>query len=81
MLGLQKGELLRRFDALGHDPLFEALAHRNDGTDDGIAGIAVDVLHERLVDLERVDRETPQIAQTGIAGAKVIDGNLHAEVL
>ena len=45
-LGLQKGELWTRFDALGHDPLFEAHAHPNDGTDDGLASIAVDVLHE-----------------------------------
>ena len=46
VMGLQEGELFPRFDALGHDPLFEAHAHRDDGTDDGLAGIAVDVLHE-----------------------------------
>ena len=31
VMGLQEGELFPRFDALGHDPLFEAHAHRDAG--------------------------------------------------
>ncbi len=81
-MGLQEGELLSRFNTLSHHPLFETLADRNNGGDDnGFLGSAADVVDERLVDLERIDRKTPQIAQTGIAGAKVIDGNLYSEVL
>ena len=59
----QESPLLRRFDAFGHNLLLGAYAHCNNGADDSLAAIAVNIVHERLVDLERVDRETPQVAQ------------------
>src|SRR5208282_4028115 len=35
-------------------------------------------MHERAVDLERVDRQAREAAQGGIAGAKIVDRELHA---
>jgi hypothetical protein len=44
----------------------------------GPAGHAVD---ERLVDLEGVDGEAAQVGQGRVAGAEVVDGQVHAERL
>ncbi len=44
----------------------------------GIGGQATD---KRAVDLQLIDREALQVAETGVAGAEVIDGDLHAERL
>src|SRR5512135_1246117 len=43
------------------------------------AFVGLDIAHERLVDLELVHRQLLQIAQAGEAGAKVVDGELHAQ--
>lgn len=45
VMRLQESELLLRFDALGHDSLLEARAHRNDRTDGGLTNLVVDSLH------------------------------------
>ena len=48
---------------------------------DCIVRIGGQVSHERAINLELVDWETFQIAKTGIAGAKIVDGNLHPKRL
>jgi len=42
--------------------ILEDESYYNDGADDGVIGIAVDFLYERLAYLELVDREALQIA-------------------
>ena len=79
-LRTQVGELPMRLDTLCHDPQFEAFAHGDDGIhQQGFLRIILDILYERLVDLERIDRKTLQVTEAGITGAKVVDGNLHTE--
>src|SRR6202043_3226507 len=80
LLGPKEDELLLRLHALGDDPLLQALAHADRFADDGsIVWVGGDPLHERLVDLEGVDRKPLQLAQAGITSAEVIDGKLHPE--
>jgi hypothetical protein len=40
-----------------------------------------DVLHESTVDLDDVDAELTQVAERGIAGAEIVDGDAAAEIL
>ncbi len=43
--------------------------------------VLVDPIDERTVDLEAVDRQSREIAQARIAGAEIVDRDLHAEGL
>src|SRR5829696_1133559 len=45
-----------------------------------VAGVA-EPLHERAVDLEDVDREPVQVAERGVAGAEVVDGQPRPQAL
>ena len=40
-----------------------------------------DAVHEGLVHLQHVDRQLPQVAEGGVPGAEVVDGQLHADGL
>ena len=40
-----------------------------------------DVLHEGAVDLDDIDAELAQVAERGVAGAEIVDGNAAAEIL
>src|SRR5450759_5195180 len=72
--GLKKSELLFCLHALGNHPMFETSSHVDHCTDNrGIVGIEKEIVHERLVDLQGVDRELRQVAQARVAGAEVID--------
>ena len=42
-------------------------------------GVGIHPVDEGAVDLQRVDRELPQIAQRGIARAEVVDADLDAQ--
>ena len=42
------------------------------------AAIARHSVDETLVDLQTMNSEPPQIIQRRVAGAEIIDGNLHA---
>ena len=42
--------------------------------------LLLDLLHELAVDLHAVDREAAQVAERGVAGAEVVDGDAHAEL-
>ena len=47
----------------------------------GLAGVGVHDVHERLVDLQDVDRELLDVVQRRVAGAEVVDREQHAERL
>ena len=61
----QELELRFGLDAFGDDLEPQAVRHLDDGVDDrGIVAIDGHVAHERLVDLQRVDRELLQRADS-----------------
>src|ERR1700722_6377587 len=79
MTRMKKFQLFECLHALCNDSHFEASGHaKHRGDDGGVFISAVDLRHEGLVDLQRIDWEFPQIAQTGIAGAKIVDCHLHS---
>src|SRR5574341_1852808 len=51
------------------------------GRDGGIGGVGVDVAHEGLVDLQRVDGECLEIAERRVTGTEVVDGDPHPQSL
>src|SRR5690606_244818 len=60
----QERELSLVLDAFGDDLELEAVTHLNDRIDDrGVVAIDGHVAHERLIDLERADRELLKRAQ------------------
>ena len=76
----QRDELLLGLDAFGGDAQAERVGQTDDRRDDrGVAGIGAEAAHERTVDLHGVDREPLQVAERGVAGAEVVDRELHAE--
>ena len=59
----------------------EAAGHADDGGDDGaVGGARFDLLHELLIDLHAVDREAAQVVERRVAGAEIVDGDLHAHL-
>src|SRR5438105_2955461 len=59
---LQEFQLLGGLHALRDGLEMQALGHGDDGDDDGgVVGVAADAAHERLVDLERVNREALEV--------------------
>lgn len=49
--------------------------------DGGVLGVGAEVLDEGAIDFERVDGEAFEVGEGGVAGAKVIDGELDADVV
>src|SRR5262245_13235553 len=75
-------ELLLRLDALGHDLELEAVGEADDRErDHRVLRVGGDVAHERVVDLERVDREALEVGEARVPRAEVVDRDLHARVL
>src|SRR5437764_2177228 len=72
--GAQKQMLLGRLDALRRHLHAETAAEADHGMDDGggIGGL-LDRAHETGIDLELVERKTPQIKQTGIPSAEIVE--------
>ena len=76
----EKGKLCCGFYAFRDDGDIQAVSHRDDrGDQRRISGITGQVADEGLVDLERADRVAFQIAQAGVTGAEIVDGDGHAE--
>ena len=68
--------------ALRHQLQAQRAAQRNDGARDGhVRRIGEQFAHEGAVDLELVDVEALEVRQAGIAGAKVIDRQMHPQRL
>ena len=49
--------------------------------DGGVLRVVAEAAHEGLVDLQHVHREPPQVRERRVAGAEVVDRQLHAERL
>src|SRR5690606_13837799 len=78
----QQLELTARFDPLGDHLEAQALGERDDRLGDrGVVRIGGDVLDERLVDLERLDREALEVQRRRVAGAEVVDREADAETV
>src|SRR5665647_1108555 len=81
MLSQKKCVLLRCFHTLRNEAELEAFTQADHGTDDGgIVLVAGHPAHERLVDLQGIDRKLPQITQAGVTNAEVIDRKLYTQV-
>src|SRR4029079_3884424 len=73
-------ELAAGLDPRGHHAQAEGAAQADDGRDDrGVLGVLAQPVDERPVDLQHVDREPLEVAQGGVTGAEVVDGETHPE--
>ena len=71
--------MVGRFDAFGDDLMPESGAEADHAFDDGqIVRIPQHVVHERLVDLQGIDRQLAQVGEGGEAGAEVVQRKAHA---
>jgi hypothetical protein len=41
--------------------------------------IGPEIAHERLIDLDLVERKAPEVTQAGVAGAEIVHRNAHTE--
>jgi len=70
------------FDALGDDLELQVVRKVDDGEDDRrVPDVRGDVVDERPVDLQLVERKALQIRKARVPGAEIIYGDLHAETL
>jgi hypothetical protein len=75
----QLAVLAHRLDSLGHNVEAKTVAECDDRFRiSRTLRFPVDAFDEVLVDLENFDREAPQIAEGGLACAKVVDGDGHS---
>src|SRR5712691_1182889 len=80
--GGQELELLLALHALRHHPQLQGVRERDDGGGDGgVVGVARDVAHEGLIDLEGVDGQALEIAQRRVADPEVVDGDADPQRL
>lgn len=71
--------LMAGFYTFGHHAQTKLMPKIDDRLDDGkISGRVEHVSHERAVDLQTVERNPVQIAETRVAGAKVVERELDA---
>src|ERR1700737_574243 len=78
--GAQPVELVHGFDAFRRGRDVEAAAKAGDRPHDRNAiGTIRQILHERAIDLDLVERKAPEIAEAGISGAEIIHGNADPE--
>ncbi len=78
----QEPHLLTGFNALGQDAEAQAFRHRRDsGRDGGVALAAVHVTDKRAIDLEKIDGKVPEVIQGRVTRAKIVDGQIHADLL
>src|SRR5581483_10061478 len=73
--------LRRMLDALRHGRQAERIREAQDRVDERLVRILADELvHERLRNLQRLDRELREPAQRRVARAEVVDRQPHSEV-
>ena len=76
---LQKAQMLFGFYAFGYDLKAQAVAHGNNGADDGgIISVVEEIRDKRAVYFYPLEREPLQVTQRRVAYAEVIDGYDHA---
>ena len=75
----QGGELAWSFDALSDDFQIEVTTDLNDrgGNRHPFVDLA-QWLYERFVDLKNPNGKADEVAQRGVSGSKVIDGEMHS---
>ena len=74
--------LLFALDAFGDDGEVQLVPEADDHFGDaGAVSTVADVVDERAVDLQAVDRQAVKIRERGEAGAEVVDGNGDAQRL
>src|SRR5256885_1894299 len=79
---LQVQKLLRGFHAFRDDFKAQSAAQCQRGLDNrGSPGVLVHGLYEAAIDLDQVEGKAVQVGKAGMAGAKVIDGEIHAQRL
>ena len=67
-------------DALRLDGQPEGVSHGDDRRDDRqVVGVAGNVAHERLVDLELVDRESLEVRKRRIARAEIVEREFKSQ--
>jgi hypothetical protein len=75
-------ELAAGFDAFGENRHIHAFADREHGADDGTRlGAVFDLVHERAVELDLVEREGSQRFQRRVTGTEVIERDGHTQRL
>src|SRR6185295_5723002 len=76
---VQEGKLGIVLDAFGENFDPEAARQPDDGAHDRrVVVVRGDVPNERLVDLERIQRQTLEVAQARVTRAEVVDRNGNA---
>src|SRR5439155_20440219 len=76
---LQLARLVVALDTFGDYAGIECSRQSQDALDDGGTVGKHQALHERPIDLERVDRKLVQVAQRRIPGPEVVEIDFHAE--
>lgn len=77
--GLQERELFACFDALGNHLSLELLADVNYGGEErSVIWIGRGLLDKGPLNFQNFNRKPPETAEAGIAGAKVIHGEVYA---
>ena len=72
-LGYGEVELRACFNALYRRRHTQARSHRDDRADDGSALLIVrNLTHERLVDLDLVERKFAQVTERGVSGTEIV---------
>src|SRR6266853_149410 len=78
----QEFQLLHGLDSLGDHPHPERMRERDHHLGDrSVLPVPVGLAHERSVDLKAIDRQAREVAQVRIAGAEIVDGDLHPQLL
>ena len=79
-IGSQEGRLRYGFDAFGHHLALEPMGEGDDGPNDGRAIlVSGQIFDERLIDLEGIEWEAPQVGQRRVAGTEIVDRELCPE--
>src|SRR5260221_2090534 len=78
----QEFQLLHGLDSLGAHPPPQRMRERDHPLGDpNVLPVPVGLAHERPVDLKAIDRQAREVAQVRIAGAEIVDGDLHPQLL
>src|SRR6516165_7117840 len=74
-------ELLPALDPFGNHLDVQMARHGDDGAHDReVAEVGHQVAHEAAIDLERVHPPALEVREARVAGAEVVDGNVHTEL-
>jgi hypothetical protein len=81
MVCFEKCDFFGGFNSLRDNSQSNVSSHSNNcAHNDRVVRSLVELAEKRLVDLDRVEREPPKIAQAGIARSEVIDSNPDSDI-